>query len=324
MLKSQRDPFGTVQHDMDVQFDMDIRQTTRYAQFMQSLGWLVEKIDGVNIFIKPFPLIGATIKIQRANKLPDVNKLRQLMKKYHCRSISFEPTEKFQISNFKFQILSDPYLPTKTILIDVTASESTIFNRFSEAKHRAVRRAEKAGVVVKEFQDINEFIKLKNKTAGLLGFLTTSTLKPLWQTFSPDQASILLAYCHAEAQPKHLGRRPHEDNNTSLDPSSRLAGLRMTNKDKPVSGILLLFHNQTAYYWIAAATELGKKSFAPTLLVWEALKLTKQKGCTQFDFEGIYDERYPNLNKNWLGFTKFKQGFGGKEVYYPQPVQVKR
>ena len=172
----------------------DIRQSARYAQFMQSLGWQVEEIDGIKIFIKPFPLIGATIKIQRADKLPDINKLHKLMKKYHCRSISFEPDLSFQRQMTNDQRLKNPYLPTKTILIDLTTSETTIFNRFSEAKRRAVRRAEKAGVVVKGSDDINEFISLKNKTAGLLGFLTTTTLQPLWKTFAPDQTTVLLAY----------------------------------------------------------------------------------------------------------------------------------
>ncbi len=82
----------------------------------------------------------------------------------------------------------------------------------------------------------------------------------------------------------------------------------------------MLHADKIAYYWLAAATNLGKKLFAPTLLVWEVLKTAKKNGCEVFDFEGIYDERYPI--KSWLGFTKFKEGFGGKEILYP-PSLVK-
>jgi len=51
--------------------------------------------------------------------------------------------------------------------------------------------------------------------------------------------------------------------------------------------------------------------------VWEALKLSRKKGCTQFDFVGVFDERIQNQFQSWKGFTKFKKGFGGKEIYYP-------
>jgi lipid II:glycine glycyltransferase (peptidoglycan interpeptide bridge formation enzyme) len=38
-------------------------------------------------------------------------------------------------------------------------------------------------------------------------------------------------------------------------------------------------------------------------------------GCKIFDFEGIYDSRFPI--KSWLGFTHFKKQFGGNEIAYP-------
>ncbi len=47
----------------------------------------------------------------------------------------------------------------------------------------------------------------------------------------------------------------------------------------------------------------------------DAILLAKKSGCKVFDFDGIYDERFPI--KTWLGFTKFKKGFGGKEIEYP-------
>ena len=56
--------------------------------------------------------------------------------------------------------------------------------------------------------------------------------------------------------------------------------------------------------------------FAPTLLVWEALKLSKKHGAKQFDLVGVWDDRTPHKFHEWKGFTKFKEGFGGKIVYY--------
>ena len=65
------------------------------------------------------------------------------------------------------------------------------------------------------------------------------------------------------------------------------------------------------------ATKEGKKLFAPPLLVWEALKVSKQRKMKRFDFVGVWDERLPRGNDSWKGFTKFKEGFGGNQVHYP-------
>ncbi|HSX49301.1 MAG TPA: peptidoglycan bridge formation glycyltransferase FemA/FemB family protein, partial [Candidatus Saccharimonadales bacterium] len=84
---------------------------------------------------------------------------------------------------------------------------------------------------------------------------------------------------------------------------------------KPIAALFILIFDKVAYYMYAASNNEGKKLFAPTLLTWEAILLTKKSGCKIFDFDGIYDERFPL--KSWLGFTKFKKGFGGKEIEYP-------
>jgi len=51
------------------------------------------------------------------------------------------------------------------------------------------------------------------------------------------------------------------------------------------------------------------------LLTWERIKYAKEQGCIEFDFWGI-DE------KKWPGFTEFKKSFGGREVIYPQAVDI--
>ena len=52
------------------------------------------------------------------------------------------------------------------------------------------------------------------------------------------------------------------------------------------------------------------------LLLWEAIKEAKARGCKKFNFWGIADISSDNkvLDKNhpWAGLTLFKIGFGGK------------
>lgn len=279
---------------------MDIRQSPLYAQYMKEIGWKVEKVGLWNAFIKQFPIIGSFIKIQRIGKPFPIKEIINLAKKYQAFKVVIEPNLDFKMINGPWSMINEIYSPSKTILIDLTSSEQAIFNRFSEAKRRAVRRAEKNDLKVEVSTDFNQFIKLKSKQMFPLGFLFKREIKALWEVFGPVNATLLLS--------------------VEIPPASwRVSTI---TKNPIVAGLLLLFYQKTAYYWLAAATKEGKKLFAPTLLVWEALKLSKKKGCKVFDFEGIYDPRFPKATKSWKGFTKFKEGFGGKELDYPIPLKT--
>lgn len=280
-----------------------------YADFIKLLGWQIVSIDGVNIFFKHFPFLGGMAKMHRPEKLPDIKKLSAILKEYKIRSVSVEPDSSVEQKKFtvwikklakNITINKTNFLPTKTIHIDLTGSEDEIFKRFSEAKRRAVRRAQKNNLQIYKSTNINELIKIKNKSSGFLGFITTTSIDKLWPIFAPNHAAILLASSSS------VSRVPSGLRTSTCHVSQNIIG-----------GVLLLFWQTTAYYWIAGASREGKKLFAPTLLVWEALKLAKNRGCKQFDFVGIWDERMPNKFHDWKGFTKFKDGFGGKSLYYP-------
>ena len=75
----------------------------------------------------------------------------------------------------------------------------------------------------------------------------------------------------------------------------------------PIAGVLLVFYNNTSYYWIAGAKREGKKLFAPTLLVYEALKISKKRNMKTFDFVGVFDDRMPNENRAWKGLLNSKK-----------------
>lgn len=265
---------------------MEFQQSPLYAKYIAALGWHILTVNNVRMFFKQIPLAGGLLKIQRPTTLPYIT---EIIRQYHVKTVAVEPHPKQDLAAYKkwcasvgkhCRVVRSSYQPTKTLLIDVTTPENEIFSRFTEAKRRAVRKAIKNGITVEESNDIQKLIRIKNKSAGPFGFITTFGIDRFWNIFYPKHATILLT-------------RPL------------------------VSGILLVFWNRTAYYWIAGSTKQGKKLFAPTLLVWEALKVSKQHGMKQFDFVGVWDERKPNEHHEWLGFTKFKEGFGGVPFYYP-------
>ena len=270
----------------------EIQQEHFYAEYVQKLHWTVERTASVYVYIKSIPFTGAIAKIQRSDTLPPLSDLLPVLRKHNVKSVAIEPSPKVsqrvlleytKSLSVHIRINKSPFLPTKTIVVNLRPSEKEIFSNFSEAKRRAVRRAQKNNITVIESSDIQELISIKNKSAGLFGFITTYGLKELWSVTYPKYATILLA----------------------------------RKNQKSVGGVLLLFQKNGAYYWIAGATREGKKLFTPTLLVWESLKVAKKHGSKEFDLIGAWDERLPKQNIEWKGFTKFKEGFGGKEIYYP-------
>jgi len=272
---------------------MELQQSLLYQAYIKALHWNVVDIDGAAIFYRKIPLIGTLAKLQRPEKLPYLPKLIMKLKELRVTQLSVEPKENisqeafdkylFTLTKF-FHIMTAPFIPTKTIVIDITSSIKEIFAKFTSAKRRAVRKAEKNNIIIVESHDINDLISIKSKGAGMFGGITTHGIDRLWKLFYPKHATILLA---------------------------------KTDTNRVVAGILLLFWNNTAFYWIAGATHEGKKLFAPTLLVWHALKVGKKRKCALFDFIGVWDERKPKQSPEWKGFTKFKEGFGGKSIYYP-------
>ena len=272
---------------------MEPQQSELYKKYMLSLKWEVVPAGVAQVFIRSFPLLGGMMKMHRPQKLPPINDMISLFKKHQIRTLVVEPVLHQDPKELNawcntisehVKINTSPFLPTKTIHIDVTKNEDTLFSSLSEAKRRAVRRATKLGVTVKESTSIRDLLTIKNKSAGFFGFMTTSGMKELWDVFAPNHASILLA---------------------------------RDAKNTVIGGVLLLHYDHVSYYWIAGSIKYGKKLYAPTLLVWESIKVAKQKKSKIFDFVGTWDERIPNENKQWLGFTKFKSGFGGREIYYP-------
>jgi len=273
---------------------MELQQSPLYETYIQSLHWHVETIENIKIFVRTFPILGGIAKMQRFDTLPDINNMLPMLKKYNVKRFVLEAgpnvNEDVLIRyknalNTYVRVLETPFIPSKTILVDIHKPENEIFERFLEAKRRGVRRAIKNGVFVIETDTIDELIRVKNKSAGMFGFVTTSGAKNMWQAFQPGHATVLLAYQHHSKQ--------------------------------SLGGIFLIFWKDVAYYWIAGATKKGKKLAAPTLLVWEAIKSARKRKIKYFDFLGVWDERFPSDNRDWLGFTKFKEGFGGNELYYP-------
>ena len=261
----------------------DLRQTKEYAKYMKSIGWIVERVGGVNYFIKRLPVIGSFVKIQRP-KITDFNQINRVVKKYRAFQIVIEPFDLAQgkpLIKHGFKLTKSPYLPSKTVHIDLTKSEKEVLKEMHYKTRYNIKVALKRDVVVKKSKDIERFVDL-------------------WLNAQPSRKFL------------KLGKSIHAIHNAF----GKNSHLLLAYKDnKLLAGILMPETGYVAYYMYAAATPEGKKLFAPTLVTWEVIRLAKKLKCKVFDFEGVYDDRFPL--KSWLGFSRFKKSFGGLEVEYP-------
>ena len=272
----------------------DIRQSTKFAAFMVSLGWRALKINSSLCYLRKMPFMNNFAKIPRSKEIYPIEDYKYFIRENKIFKLKLSPLITSDNKKFRkqknnllgngFTIDMNPFNPTTTIEIDLKKPLETIFNNFSQAKRRAVRRAIKNKIEIRISNDIESFVKIRQNQYFPFGFLVNKETRNIWQNFAPQNAVLLLAY--------------------------------QKNNSRPLAGILLLHFEQISYYWFASSLQLGKKLFAPTLLVYEALKVSQKAGCQKFDFEGIYDPRFPKAAESWKGFTRFKEGFGGKNVEY--------
>ncbi len=273
----------------------DLRQSPRYASFMDKIGWKVISIDNTNkgslfIYIRKLGPFGSIAKVQRAGfPLPWI-RLTKILKNNWVWFCKYEPDVLSSHTNQprlvpalkknRFHQDSWPLLATKTIKLDLTPSLDIISSRFKKDARYCLRIAQNSGLKI-EKNDFDLYYSLWQKS---------SRIKRLWIPKKTDFQRLIESF------------------------STDCFCLTASKNTQTMSGLVVLTAKQTAYYYYSSNLPTGKDSNAPYLLVLEALKIAKGRGCRIFDFEGIYDHRWPN--QAWQGFSHFKRSFGGEEISY--------
>ena len=274
---------------------IDIKQTQEYANYLRKEGWIVERIENTNYFIKKLPLIGSLLKIQRPEEIK-FNIIEDLCRRYRVFQIIIEPKtiangQKLMANGYKLS--KGPYLPSKTLQIDLTQPVDKIWSGFNNDARSGVRRGRSAAV--KKCSTPSDLIKFHNiwrKAVKFTRFVPSlESLINLRNSFLTHHPIILTSHNGSTSSPQCVS-------------DSIIGGAIFTRS----------LHDY-AYYWQGFTNNEGRTSLSQYSLVYQGILWAKEMGCKIFDFEGVFDSRFPN--KSWLGFTHFKKSFGGKEVLYP-------
>lgn len=275
---------------------IDIRQSINYANYLKSQGWTVERTNDINYFIKRLPIIGSVLKLQRPKTI-DLEIINRLQKKYKVFQTIIEPNLNLSVKEVRsnnsklkgFKLSKNPFLPTKSIHLDLNQTKQTIYRNFSKDCKYSIRRGEKLKIKV-----CSTLIELKN-------FHEAWKKSVNFNRYVPSLKSIL-----------SLNRSFLKHNSlflTSHNKTGRIIGGALFTISSHGKS------NQITYYWAGFTNKEGRTSLSQYALLYQGILWGKRKGCKLFDFEGIYDIRFPI--KSWLGFSHFKKSFGGKEITYP-------
>lgn len=176
--------------------------------------------------------------------------------------------------------------PQKTIILDLNKSENNLLQDMDAETRYAIRTAEKRGVEVLSFDDVEE----KNRY-----------FEDFWQMFQETMTRGNL-----KSYSKDYFRELFRLNG---DVSTKLFLAKA--EENIIASAVFLFFGDTAVYLYAASQKGFGKFNAPSFIIWKAILDAQKRGCRFFDLWGISYQK-----KKWAGITAFKKSFGGKEVGY--------
>jgi len=259
----------------------DIRQTPKYAKYLEKIGWKVEKAGKNYFFIKKIAIIGSVVKAQRPEEI-DIEAFTFIRKKHRVFQTIIEPRRASLrgkpniLVKHGYKLSKSPYLPTKTLHLDLTKTTKELFAQLKKDARYSIRKTKKVNVY--EVERAWEFRNAWRLAVDLRRWVPpTSHLQALKKTFGEDALFL-------------------------VTPGGE-------------SGAIFLHAGDKAYYWQAFSDKRGREGLYQYKILWAGISWAKKREAKIFDFEGIYDERFPN--KKWKGFTHFKKSFGGIEIEFP-------
>jgi lipid II:glycine glycyltransferase (peptidoglycan interpeptide bridge formation enzyme) len=219
----------------------------------------------------------------------------------NLRSNEFTKLEK-DLFEIGFRKTKDSYLPRKTIWIDLGKSEKALLAEMKAKTRYNLGLAKRKDLELKVYSGVDllrtnlEGVTSMTECYGLLG----------------DNARRLGIFGMPE---RWLRAQIEAFGNKCFVVAGYLSSSSMRgSKNELLAVNFFLCSKNACFYEHNGSTERGRKLMAPTACVWAGIVEAKRRGLKIFDFDGI-DDGSRSLRK-WKGFTRFKKGFGGKEIEF--------
>lgn len=213
-----------------------------------------------------------------------LEEIRKLAKEEKAIFVRIEPI--FEVSRGELKELgfvgAKDIQPSKTLILSLDKSEEELLAQMHEKTRYNIGLAQRKEISVKRMEyneeDFEKFWKLINETS---------------------QRQKIAIF------PKEYYKKQLEINSENFKNFLFIAECQ----GRAIAANLLNLFGQTATYLHGGSDNEHRTLMAPHLLQWEQIKYAKSQGCKIYDFWGIDEQKWP-------GITRFKRGFGGKEIQY--------
>lgn len=255
--------------------DAHLLQTGEWGELKSAFGWKPVRVvageSGVQILFRKLPLGFTVAYIPKANidksLLPEID---MACNQNRAIFLKLEPDLWNDLQSETLNLKHSPHniQPPRTILIDIRGTEEEILANMKPKTRYNTRLAEKKGVTIRTWDDIDAFHKMMLVTGGRDGFGIHS-----------------LEYykrAYALLQPKGLGKV-----------------LVAEYEGKPLAALFVAQNGNRAYYLYGASTNEERNRMPAYLLQWEAMKWAKECGCEEYDLWGVPDEDEETLEANF-------------------------
>ncbi len=197
--------------------------------------------------------------------------------------------------------LAPMYFPAEhTLLLDLTQSEEDLLSRMRKNTRYGIRRADREGVKVQRFSHRENSDELGTALNSFFELYQTTVKR---QKFTPYNYQYF-------------------NNEVEAFTTDNRVTIFLARWNKPVvSGAIVLFYGDFAYYHHAASLPTNPDVYAPHRVIWEVIKEAKRRGCKQLDLWGVAPKeasaKHPRSR-----LTFFKEGYGGKRVRWMHTLDL--
>jgi len=222
------------------------------------------------------------------------------LKKIGYFMIRVEPTGRFACPVGEVCLPTKNRQPRQSLIFSLLGDEAELLARMHEKTRYNIRLAARKGVSVKESRDIDVFFALNEITTKRDGF----------KSHDKKYYEMMLA-----------------------NPQVKLFVAEF--QGKPLAMAIGIIFGKTFVYLHGASSDQERNLMAPYLLQWEMMRYARTQGCINYDFWGVapqfaaetagalcFHNFCYDTHHSWAGVTRFKAGFGGNYVEYPEAFEI--